>query len=845
MFGKQVISLNGKVSTMPDVEPLRFPSREGRTSQQGDLQAIYSGRHRTCALLNPSPCVNKAVHHIHELRIKVKYWSRVCQQSRKFKPDIDQDTHRYNETYRLQSRDSDTDSVTSAELYIEGIAIGRRGPLSPLLKKINDVLGEVLYLIERLEADQHVADEALRKERRRKNILENKIGRLLSWKQQEHACAVQKERDICLRDINELKWHLILGREKLDQDQEKLSHTEILNQRLQEDIGFVKKQASAVKEKLDFQSGIISQIKRAQEESDEAWTKAQSDLILAEKELKWVELEVKSEKASLEYRLIDMKNQLTNRLEELEQLKTLGEEFSVEIKVAEQSDALTANQCATITQCISEMMELEKTEKERVLQLKTKIEDETQTVKKLKDKFDALQKHTEKITFNGEMEISEMKELLNCKHNTLAALHQENMEYELKEEDCKIKISSSEKVVKQMHEERKQMLQKICDNDEQWERAVEELTQVLVQHSAVEAKLEKLEQLTFMEKQKARVKIDKLQNELTGQTTALKQLKDQCDTVTQEMHQHQRNSALMNQKLQKEFEDASLTTKALETKVEKIKILAEKLDAIQWEHKNSLASLQKQRNLKFNHLKTVKDEHAAIIQRHDNTLKRISDLTKNCTEFRTASDEMEETTTTLPKVIMELQSLFDVVDLRHQSAALIMSTLQSNINNCLQRTQRSMQSHTAHVRARKKKMEGTQLALEISLKKNTQLASEYEGLQMIHMKAKREAVSVLNEKNHAQKSSHYYTQLSLLQKRMHKGLVKYFKQRRLYSQAELDRCQALSQETDQKIKTAQNGIADEIQRISGFLESLTDDSTTTVDASVNKQAGPDAAGWNY
>lgn len=46
-------------------------------------------------------------------------------------------------------------------------------------------------------------------------------------------------------------------------------------------------------------------------------------------------------------------------------------------------------------------------------------------------------------------------------------------------------------------------------------------------------------------------------------------------------------------------------------------------------------------------------------------------------------------------------------------------------------------------------------------------------------------------------------QLSLLQKRMHKALVKYFKQRSLYSQAELDRCQALSQDTNQKIKTAQ------------------------------------------
>ncbi|KAF7666278.1 hypothetical protein LDENG_00113650 [Lucifuga dentata] len=79
---------------------------------------------------------------------------------------------------------------------------------------------------------------------------------------------------------------------------------------------------------------------------------------------------------------------------------------------------------------------------------------------------------------------------------------------------------------------------------------------------------------------------------------------------------------------------------------------------------------------------------------------------------------------------------------------------------------------------------------------------------------------------------------------MHKALVKYFKQRSLYSQAELDWCQALSQETDQKIKTAQEELSNEIQQISAFLQSLTDDSTTTDDAGVNKQASPDAAGSN-
>lgn len=64
----------------------------------------------------------------------------------------------------------------------------------------------------------------------------------------------------------------------------------------------------------------------------------------------------------------------------------------------------------------------------------------------------------------------------------------------------------SEKAVKQMRVEQKQMLQKITDNDEQWEKAREELTQVVSQHSVTQAKLEEQEQLTFMEEQRARVR---------------------------------------------------------------------------------------------------------------------------------------------------------------------------------------------------------------------------------------------------------------------------------------------------------------------------------------------------
>lgn len=74
------------------------------------------------------------------------------------------------------------------------------------------------------------------------------------------------EHEACIRDITELKWQLKLEKEKLDQAQEKLSHTDVLNQRLHEDINFAKKQILIVKENLDLQRGIINQINSAQAE---------------------------------------------------------------------------------------------------------------------------------------------------------------------------------------------------------------------------------------------------------------------------------------------------------------------------------------------------------------------------------------------------------------------------------------------------------------------------------------------------------------------------------------------------------------------------------------------------
>ncbi|XP_074544104.1 coiled-coil domain-containing protein 178 isoform X2 [Halichoeres trimaculatus] len=816
-----------------------------KTKDPADLQAVCTGRRRTCALLNsPSPYVNTVMCHVQEFKMTVEKW---FQQSGRYQPQIDRDKHQHGKTLGFQSRDSDTESVMSTELFVEGIAItAKEGcPLAPpLLKKINDVLGEVVYLTERLEADRQYAEEAINKEKRRKRFLEDKVDSISLWKQQEHSFIVQKEHEACTRDIAELKWQLKQKREKLVQAQEKLSHTELLNQRLQEDISFAKKQVPIVKENMEVQRGIINEINIAQAEADEVRSKLQSELMQVKKELKKMQLEAKYEKRSMDHKLSSMENQLANKLKELESLKMVENGLNAEIADAKTVVASTEDRCAAIAQRSSDMMELEKAEKDRIVELKCQIEEKMLRNKKLKDKLISRQEHIEKTRLSGEAEVSRIEEQLRSKRNALSALHKKNLGFEQDIEDYKRKLTESERAVRQMHEERKQMLQKIIDNDGQWEKAKEEMTQVEAQHSVTLTELQEQEQLTFMEEQKARKHIENLREDLIGQMATRELLKAQCAHLNEELSRHQRNSALTNQKLQKNFEDASTAKKTLETKIKKLRELVENSERSECEHKNTLIRLDKERKLRRDQLKAAQDTHTATLKRYDNTLNRISDLTKKCEQYQDVSVKMESTAESLQEDIEELQSVFDVVEFKNKSAALIMSNLQSAINNCQQRTQRFMQTHSAHVTARKEVMDDKKEALKIALKENQQLASEYEELQRILIEAKKKAASALAEKNHEHETFHDYIQLSLLQKRMHKDMVEYFKQRSLYSQAELDRCQALSQETDQKIKTAQEKVLENIQLIYAFLQSLTDDSTTTNDGGMNKQACPDAAGWN-
>ncbi|KAF6730242.1 Coiled-coil domain-containing protein 178 [Oryzias melastigma] len=674
-----------------------------------------------------------------------------------------------------------------------------------LEQKVNGVLAEALHLTERLEADRQNAEKALLQEKEKSRFLKNKFASISTWRQKEHSSDVQKENDTCRKDIKQLKSQLRLERKKLNQTQEKLSRATVLNQHLQEDLSFVQKQILIVTEDLEHQNDLIDQLKTTQAQADDVCSETRHDLLQAQEKLKVARVDADKEKLLMECELLPMRKRTEERLEELKQLKTAEKNLISEIKDTEENVDLIEKTCALLSRRIPQIEECEKCEKDKVSQLKLQIEDKILKNRKLS----SVKEDIEETKRKGMAEVSSIEEQLQSKHEAVERLLKENIDYEQKIEDCKMKICQSEKTLKQINKETRDVLLDISDTEEQQKTAAKQLMQIAAQHRNSQNELKEKKQLSLSQERRAKVE---LQN------------------VNTEMKEKQISSDQINQDLQKEFEDAALKVKDLEANVKEIRQMTEKLEEIQSDHKKMLVELKQEKQLKCDQLNAALDLFESTTKRCDIILGRITDLMNECEDYHNAADQMDKNVEHMQEEIAGLQMDLNVVEFKHKSAAHIMRILRSDVKACKERTQRSVQTHTTLVIARTKQMQDTKEALQAALVENQLFSDKYKRLQKTLMEARREAVSALSEQNRSHQAFHYYTQLSMMQKRMHKAFEKYLKQRSLHSQAELDRCQALSEETYQKMKAAEEKLSEEIRLISEFLESVTDDSATTDDA---------------
>ncbi|MCI4374316.1 hypothetical protein PGIGA_G00004870 [Pangasianodon gigas] len=829
---------------MPDIEVLKRPSREGGDSLQdrGELQKVYSSQ--TCALANtPTPCVGKAMSHIQELMDKLDHWS---QQAATTQHAISEGKNKNEGISRFDlSR-----LKTHTELCIEGVGLFYENETScPFWKGTGGVLLEVVSLIKRLESDRQEAKEALQEEWHKAQRLRRKQDSLFLWKQQQLPAEVQLEYEACTRDIAELRWHLRVNNDQMQQVRNILKQVEAQNLHLLENIDFVKKQGPLVKEKLHLEDGNMKQIESARMETTEVLTKLSDELRNSQQELENDELQMNNERSAITQTLKDVRTQLKERITEIQQLKSSWDVTCARIRETEEKVAFKDKQIEAMLQQIP-ILETQETEiSNAVMELKAKLQTHERKLAEKQDDLTNFLKQIQATRHEGEANVCESEEIFSRKRQELLRLRDKNKEHEIETEDYNKKIRQSKQSEQQLQKDQKRILEKISQNEEQRDQAKGELALQTARHTNTKARLEDLEQQTLVQEQSMRKERETLKMQLMSEMKLVAVVKGNITSIMKEYKETEADCEREKDKVVKEHEEASSAFAQLETelfklrdihtaKSKKIEDLKRKLSDVLTAHKTLSDDLDQQKRACLDHLLSAKEAHKTDLVRCEQVSRRIEELRLKCEEYRKESAVMEDMVTAMPQILEELQSESDMVEYKHNLISTVMSSLQSDTVACRNRTALSKEAHSSLLSQQQAVMQDLKANLRKALKENAELAQEYRELQKAVMVAKREAVFTLSEKNRAEASFHNHTQLSLLQRRMHKAMLKYFKHRSVYSQAELAGFQALSNQNKQKMKALQEDLSRAIQRISAFLTDASHDAT------ADKQRRVDLDGLN-
>ncbi|KAM9487715.1 coiled-coil domain-containing protein 178 [Clarias gariepinus] len=808
---------------MPDIDVLKRTSREGGDGLQdrGEFQKVYSSQ--TCALANaPTPCVCKAMCLVQELTDKLDHW---VQQEAAKQRDISEGNNANHGISRFDS----SHPGNHADLYIEGVGLFyETETLCPFWKGTGGVLLEVVSLIKRLESDRQEAKEALQEERRKAERLRSKQDSLSLWKQEQFPLAVQLEYEACTRDIAELRWHLRVHNDQMLRVRNVLTQAETQNHQLLENIDFLKKQGPLVNEKLHLEDGNLKQIQSARAEASEVLAKLSHELRGSEQELEKDQLQMDGEMGAMRQTLEGVRAQLQTRTTELQQLKTSWDLCCTRIRETEERVAFTDKQVDAMLRQIP-ILEAQETElSNAVMELKANLQSRERNLAEKQDGFTNVLKQIQATSQEGEANVCASEEIFSRKRQELLRLRDKNKEHELETQDYNKKIRQSKQAVQQLQKDQKRIQEKIRQNEEQRDQAKGELALHTARHTDTKARLEDLEQQTLEQEQSMREDTETLKMKLMSEMKLVADLKGDVASILMEYKATEDDYEREEDEVRKEHEEASSAVAQLETETVKLREihtaksktivdLKRKLSDVLTAHKILSDDLHQEKRDCLNHLRSAKEAQKAVMVRSEQVSGKIEELRLKCEEYRKESAIMEEMVTGMPQVLGELQSESDMVEYKHNLISTVMSSLQSDTAACRNRTALSEEAHSSLVSQRHAVMQDLKANLGKALKENAELAQEYCELQKAAMVAKREAVLTSGEKNRAEASFHNHTQLSLLQRRMHKAMLKYFKHRSVYSQAELARFQALSNQNKQKMKALQDDLSRAIQRISAFL----------------------------
>ncbi|XP_062836471.1 coiled-coil domain-containing protein 178 isoform X1 [Anolis carolinensis] len=801
--------------------------REGINEQ---ISLDIPSKQRSCAAVNtPSACVNKAVHHIKDLEVKVE------------------ETLQWNDNlYLLEtvSRDREIRNVeeaekswlsVSSELKVEQPSYLK--DIQPLKQKTTAVLAEVTELVTRLEKERKEAQEGLEFERRRKKKLYLYADNLSLWRLQQLPIAVQKEWENYSEDIAELQWHFEEKKQQLHDAVNQLTKIESANAKILENIEFMKKYSPLLGEKLAYETESMEEIKKKYEQ-----TKAVYDIV----HVKLVNAIALSEELTEECK--------KKRKSMSEQLQSAEEMLNSLRKAIKDIDILYADLCAKIKENMGAILQQKKhleylikqeartkadvqSWQDKARRLSLKIAEQESENKTLTDEYLEEVKDIESTKTRRDSDIEDLKRKLRHYLQEIKSLEDESKRIYGENGDFlqKFRDSSRRKVGYQAEI---QVLHKnIRRLEEHLKRVTKEFFATELGFDDVKTKLDELSQNIIKERLRFKNLQDNVKKQIKDEVSAWKLTQKRVKALQLELAKRQRVHDKLQEKIKKKLaeldrlvaEQTELLAKNKEKHkylIEEIENLKRKIQELDEKEKIIKEDLDEQKNCFQKLLKDIQGKYLDISNQLIKVNEDIAKYKKQIEKVTVLNQGTQNLVNVVEKCLAGLRRKYDKIKSKEQNAQTLVDFLHERLDCVEKKVKKDNRIFEGRLWKRQQDLKAKERSLIEATDENLRLAQEYQMLQLCYLNRKNELMDFYEHKVQAEAALRDQQQFSRLQRKLHRALVKYFKLQALHSQAGLAKFQAASHENAQKILAVQRGLSEAVGHADIFLKSLTDGSST-------------------
>lgn len=691
-----------------------------------------------------------------------------------------------------------------------------------------EVIEEVITLIAKLEKDRREIKDLLKNENARVDKLGNQIDRVAQQRMEELPQCVQREHEACAMDINELNWHVSYRSRGETRIKNKVAIAEVLNSRLKEDIGFVKKHCPLVEEKLELEMEAMSRIKMAQSDTNDELRTTVERCAKVEDKSEEANQKATAERKHIKSELDNVRKDLQQISEELAEAKMTFSsyisdlnQYHQELKDNQQELRILEVRCEN-TKAAEEMQAT------KVEELKSKIVEQEYEHRRLEDDNIAKQNALQNSREENAVTLKSMSDEIQAKEEELKRLRRSNLELEMNIGDNEEKIKECDEKKKRDEKNLTRMSKEMDRTDEQSKTTEEELAKIMVINNAIRKKFADQERRCIQTEDQLKTTAETLRHQVKEEVHSRISIQSQIGKDKGDLQRNDTEVIDKKTKVYKKEEEVAAAVAAILAKVQKLRAkhaektkiangLQEELDGVRKEQSDFEKDIADKKQEISPKEKILKDSVLALNKRIDHIDWKSELMREKIKDMNAQSKMMNKSMAKTQKAVDELQDESDDLTVKTNTQLHVMQEMRINLAGINDRMENMGKHHKQHQKDRANVLEKTIKDYENNLAENKVLASRYRQLQNEFLAVKNDLLNKYDARIKIENAIKDLKQVKGLQLHMHASLQEYYKYRRWYNQSELDRMEGESAENAAKVGELQESMDEALDTITGFL----------------------------